>query len=71
MSVDHGIKLGMKRTELISILGTPHNQKTTDSSLILEYNTSMDEDNRVLLYYDAHYEFKADRLIRIRIHDGC
>ncbi len=69
ISIDHGIKLGMKSAELIAILGQEHERKMTGDSLTLEYHTS--EDERVFLAYDAYYEFKNDRLIRIRIHDGC
>jgi hypothetical protein len=69
ISIDHGIRLGMTSAELIAILGQPHERQIKGDSLTLEYHTS--EDDRVFLAYDAYYEFKNDRLIRIRIHDGC
>jgi len=71
LSIEHGIKLGMKKTEVIKILGEPKAQKVKGSTFIIEYHTDGEEDKRVLANYDGYYEFQDDRLIRIKIHDGC
>ncbi|HJW30461.1 MAG TPA: hypothetical protein VJ508_14615, partial [Saprospiraceae bacterium] len=67
ISIQHGINLGMTRVEVTTILGDPDNVKVTAKGIMLSYSTSVDEDKRVQVNYDATYEFENDRLIRVSI----
>ena len=68
--VQHGVRLGMSAAELIQALGTPVSDRTTEGVRVLLFEAAYDTDDRVALFYEARYAFKADRLFFISLHDG-
>jgi len=68
--IDHGIRLGMARSDVVGILGKPDSVDVRDGAQLLGYHAYFEDDPRVSLYYDARYEFMDDLLVAVSISDG-
>lgn len=69
-TLNQKIELGMKQSDVETLLGKPTHEDKDDDILLLNYSTTHKEDKRVNYNYDAYYTFRNNKLIRFAIHDG-
>lgn len=68
--IDHGIRLGWSQEQLVSVLGPPKEESEEPSGHRLTYRFYADEDVRISIAYDAHYDFVDGRLRGVSLHEG-
>lgn len=66
--IDQGLRLGMSSSEIIKRLGTPKKDQQTEGKRTITY--TVDEDPRVLLFYEAKFTLVSDHLIKLSLYDG-
>ena len=65
-----GIQLGDSKEKVIHAYGKPEKEEIKNGVDIFEYHTDYEKDAGVALFYDAYLYFKANKLMKLVIHDG-
>ena len=60
----------MSGSEIIKKLGPPKKDQKTGNQRTIIYESTVDEDPRVRLIYEAKFTFVSDRLTKISLYDG-
>ncbi len=69
-TIDKGLRLGMSGSEIIKKLGPPKKDRKTGNQRTIIYESTVGEDPRVLLFYEAKFTLVSDRLTKISLYDG-
>lgn len=69
LSLDNGIRLGATVKEVLAKCGKPAKDTTDETYRVLRYETDYEHTEQVL-FYEATFLFKNNRLVRFRIYNG-